>query len=113
MPLICPWRRRRRSKVSDVSPEPRTGVLVDLVTPHEVSEAPPPIDPLTGAARRGDMDPEKEPCVRLTGRLGTDVHYRETRTGTLIGAFPIAVTWRRSSATSTGARSRGRTGSPA
>ena len=29
--------------------------------------------------------------VRLAGRLGTDPRFRETRTGVLVGSFPIAV----------------------
>lgn len=73
----------------DVPPDPRTGVAVDLVTPPEVL---PTLPPTTDDVRPNDGAPEKEPRVRLTGRLGTDVRYRETRNGKLVGSFPVAVT---------------------
>jgi len=58
----------------------------DAFTEHPAGRAP-------GEERQGGEEAgEKEPRVRLTGRLGTNVRDRETGTGTLIGSFPIAVT---------------------
>jgi hypothetical protein len=73
---------------TDSQEQPPAGEPPSVPLPVSAEPSPAPTRPASPAA--ADAEPAQAPRVQLSGRLGRNPNFRTTKTGTLVGRFPLA-----------------------